>query len=92
MSDDYQNPYDAALAIIMAVREMEGPDVKGVGPDIEKLKAHEFMADLSDDQILAGAQQAERLGWINLEAALGKPIIGVTILEAAQSYLDDLDG
>ena len=70
MSDDYQNPYDVALAIIMAVREMEGPDVKGVGPDIEKLKAHEFMADLSDDQILAGAQQAERLGWINLQAAL----------------------
>ncbi|MEM8803913.1 MAG: hypothetical protein AAGF55_15410 [Pseudomonadota bacterium] len=92
MSDDYQNPYDVALAIIMAVRDMEGPDVKGVGPDIEKLKAHEFMADLNDAQILARAQQAERLGWINLEAALGKPIIGVTILEAAQSYLDDLDG
>ncbi|WP_187430145.1 hypothetical protein [Roseobacter fucihabitans] len=35
-----------------------------------KMKAHEFMADLSDDQILAGAQQAERLGWINLQAAL----------------------
>ena len=92
MSDVYQNPYDVALAIIMAVRDMEGPDVKGVGPDIEKLKAHEFMADLNDAQILARAQQAERLGWINLEAALGKPIIGVTILEAAQSYLDDLDG
>lgn len=92
MSDDYQNPYDVALAIIMAVRDMKGPDVKGVGPDIEKLKAHEFMAELNDAQILAGAQQAERLGWINLEAALGKPIIGVTILEAAQSYLDDLDG
>ena len=91
MSDDYQNPYDVALVIIMAVRDMEGPDVKGVGPDIEKLKAHEFMADLNDTQILAGAQQAERLGWINLEAALGNPIIGVTILEAAQSYLDDLD-
>lgn len=92
MSDDYQNPYDVALAIIMAVRDMEGPDVKGVGPDIEKLKAHEFMADRNDAQILAGAQQAERLGWINLEAALVKPIVGVTILEAAQSYLDDLDG
>ncbi|MEO0751229.1 MAG: hypothetical protein AAFU41_15135 [Pseudomonadota bacterium] len=91
MSDDYQNPYDAALAIIMAVREMEGPDVKGVGPDIEKLKAHEFMADLSDDQILAGAQQAERLGWINLQRALGKPIIGVTILEPGQAYLDDMN-
>ena len=91
MSDDYQNPYDAALAIIMAVREMEGPDVKGGGPDIEKLKAHEFMADLSDDQILAGAQQAERLGWINLQRALGKPIIGVTILEPGQAYLDDMN-
>ena len=91
MSDDYQNPYDAALAIIMAVREMEGPDVKGVGPDIEKLKAHEFMADLSDDQILAGAQQAERLGWSNLQRALGKPIIGVTILEPGQAYLDDMN-
>lgn len=91
MSDDYQNPYDVALAIIMAVREMEGPDVKGVGPDIEKLKAHEFMADLSDNQILAGAQQAERLGWINLQRALGKPIIGVTILEPGQAYLDDMN-
>ena len=91
MSDDYQNPYDVALAIIMAVREMEGPDVKGVGPDIEKLKAHEFMADLSDDQILAGAQQAERLGWITLQRALGKPIIGVTILAPGQAYLDDMN-
>ena len=90
MSDKYQNPYDAALAIIMAVRDIEGADVKGVGPDIEKLKAHEFMADLSDAQILAGAQQAERLGWINLQVALGKPIIGVTILEAGQAYLDDM--
>ena len=91
MSDDYQNPYDVALAIIMAVREMEGPDAKGVGPDIEKLKAHEFMADLGDDQILAGAQQAERLGWINLQRALGKPIIGITILEPGQAYLDDMN-
>ena len=90
MSDNYQNPHDVALAIIMAVRDLEGPDVKGVGPDIEKLKAHQFMADYDDAQILAGAQQAERLGWINLEAALGKPIIGVTILETGQAYLDDM--
>lgn len=58
MSDDDQNPYDVALAIIMAVRESVGADVKGVGPEIEKLKAHEFMTNLSDAQILAGAQQA----------------------------------
>ena len=90
MSDDYQNPYDVALAILMAVRDIEGADVKGVGPDIEKLKAHKFMADLSDAQILAGAQQAERRGWIRLQAALGKPIIGVTILEAGQTHLDDM--
>lgn len=90
MSEDYQNPYDVALAIIMTVRDIEGPDVKGVGPDIDKLKAHEFMAGLEDSQILAGAQQAERLGWIRLQAALGKPIIGVTILEAGQAYLDDM--
>ena len=90
MSHDYQNPYDVALAIIMAVREIEGPDVKGVGPDIEKLQAHKLMADLSEAQILAGAQQAERLGWIKMQAALGKPIIGVTILEAGQAYLDDM--
>lgn len=91
MSDDYQNPYDVALAIIMAVREIEGADAKGVGPDFGKLKAHEFMADLTDAQILAGAQQAKRLGWINLEAAIGQPIVGVSILEAGQAYLDDMD-
>lgn len=90
MSEDCQNRYDAALAIIMAVRDIEGADVEGVGPDIDKLKAHEFMADFDDAQILSGAQQAERLGWINLQAALGKPIIGVTILEAGQAYLDDM--
>lgn len=90
MNDDNQNPSDVALAIIMAVRDIEGADVKGVGPDIEKLKANELMADLSDAQILAGAQQAERRGWIRLQAALGKPIIGVTILEAGQAYLDDM--
>lgn len=90
MSEDYQNSYDVALAIIMAVRDIEGADVKGVGPDIDKLKAHEFMADFDDAQILSGAQQAERLGWIRLQAALGKPIIGVTILEAGQTYLDDM--
>jgi hypothetical protein len=88
MSDYYENSYDVALAIIMAVRGIEGADVKGVGPDIDSLKAHEFMADFDDAQILAGAQQAERLGWINLQAALGKPTIGVTILEAGQAYLD----
>lgn len=92
MSEDYQNPYDVALAIIMAVRDIEGPDVKGVGPDIDKLKAHEFMSELTDAQILAGAKQAERLGWINLDAAIGKPIIGVSILEAGQAYLDDMNG
>lgn len=90
MSDNYQNHHDVALAIIMAVRDIEGPDVKGVGPDIEKLKAHQFMADYDDAQILAGAQQAERLGWIKVQAAIGKPIIGVTILEPGQAYLDDL--
>lgn len=90
MNDDYQNAYDAALAIILTVREIEGPDVKGVGPDIDKLKAHEFMAEFEDAQILAGAKQAESLGWIRLQAAVGKPIIGVTILEAGQAYLDDM--
>ena len=90
MSNNTPNPFDVALAIIMAVRDTEGPDVKGVGPDIDKLKAHEYMGDFDDAQILAGAQHAEKLGWIRLQAALGKPIIGVTILEAAQSYLDDM--
>jgi|TARA_R110002126_G_C10490077_1_gene503496 hypothetical protein len=90
MSDDHQNSYDVALAIIMTVRNIEGADVKGVGPDIDTLKAHEFLADFDDAQILSGAQQAERRGWINLQAALGKPIIGVTILEAGQAYLDDM--
>ena len=92
MNDDYQNPYDVALAIIRVVRDIEGADVKGVGPDIDKLKAHEFMSELTDAQILAGAKQAERLGWINLDAAIGKPIIGVSILEAGQAYLDDMNG
>lgn len=91
MSDDHPSSGDVALAIIMTVREIEGPYVKGVGPDMGRLKAHEFMADLSDDQILAGAQQAERLGWINLQAALGKPIVGVTILESGQAYLDEME-
>ena len=48
MSEDYQNRYDAALAIIMAVWDIEGTDVKRVGPDIDKLKTHEFMADFDD--------------------------------------------
>lgn len=91
MSDENKRPYDVALAIIMAVREMEGPDVKGVGPDIDKLKAHELIAPLDDAQILAGAKEAERLGWINIDSAIGKPILGVSILESAQSYLDEMD-
>ena len=90
MSEQLPTSRDVAIAIIWAVREIEGPDVKGVGPEIEKLKGHEFCADFDDAQILAGAQYAKRMGWIKLQSALGKPIIGVTILEAGQAYLDDM--
>jgi hypothetical protein len=58
ISDNHPNPYDVALATIIAVRDIEGPDVKGVGPDIDKLKAQKYMGNFDDLRILAGAKRA----------------------------------
>lgn len=79
-----------ALAIILAIRDIEGADIKGISPDQEALRQHEFCSEYNDQQFLEAAQEAERQGWVRVNSALGHPVVSVTILEAGQQFLDDL--
>lgn len=92
---------EVTLRILHAIREIVGPNVKGVGPDLPALLEHELMVEQDPYDVLRGIEQAERYGFVNVSRGFGGPregypegphelrsVLAVYILEAGQRYLD----
>lgn len=79
-----------AIRIIMALRDMLGPDVKGVSKDREELLAHDLLDGMSAEQFDTAAHYAQRQGWVRVRDAIGKPAFSIVLMETGQKYLDHL--
>lgn len=93
---------EITLRILHALRDIEGPDVKGVGPDLLTLLGHEMLMNEDPHDILRGIEEAERFGFVSAQRGIAsgprpgypdrpaglRPIFAVYILEAGQAYLD----
>jgi len=95
-------PKEITLRILHAIRDIVGPEAKGVGPDLLGLMDHEYLSGQDPHDILLGIREAESFGFaIALEKLpqgdmTGYPqepvelrsIYAVHILMAGQEYLD----
>lgn len=89
-----------ALDIGYAVREHEGADVKGVGPDTATLITLERVVGKEPAAIRAALDELERYGLFRISYCIGtkrpgvpselRDIAGVSILEPMQQMFDDM--
>ncbi|WP_299085800.1 hypothetical protein [uncultured Ruegeria sp.] len=95
-------PQEITMRILHAIRDIEGPNVEGVGPSLLALLQHTLLDEQDPYDVLTGINEAERFGFVKAQRIIpqgpmpGYPkqpvelraIIAVYILEAGQAYLD----
>jgi len=89
-----------ALDIGLAVRTLEGTDVKGVGPDIGTLVTLDGVKDKDPAAILAALGELEAYGYFRVSRCIASPRPGVpkellgvakvAILEPLQALFDGM--
>lgn len=93
---------DITLRILHAIRDIEGPDRVGSGPDLPVLLRHTLLEGQDPHDVLHGIKEAERFGLVKAQKIIpqgpmsGYPqkpkelraIFAVYILQAGQEYLD----
>lgn len=79
-----------AIRIIMALRDLLGPDVKGVSKEREALIAHDLLEGITAEDFNAAALYAQRQGWVRVRDAIGRPAFSIVLMETGQRYLDHL--
>ena len=89
-----------ALDVGYALREHEGSDVVGVGPDTATLIGLDRIAGKSGDALRAALDELESCGLIRISYCIGtlrpgipkelRDIAGVSILEPLQAMFDEM--
>lgn len=89
---------DSALKLAAILRAHEGPDVKGVGPDINQLIS--LWSDNPPEDLRPAMEELKRIGFINIDLRISAPVpaemkpynvrdvVGIQITEAMQSFMD----